>query len=79
MKRKKPINASDIGKTLYCPHSHYLSKIHKVGANTQTKLAYGNKKHNQVSRVATKQDKGSFVAGYVIITVIIVLYVLYVN
>lgn len=66
MKINKMISASSIGKTVYCPHAHYLSTKHKVGKNTQSNFNYGDKKHLQVSDVAEKQDKRCFVASYAI-------------
>ncbi len=62
---KKIINASDIGKTAYCPKAHYLSTKHRHGWDTQQRLNTGNYKHNQMTkRAMTKQDKRCFVASY---------------
>ncbi len=40
------VTASEIGKTAYCPHGHYLSTIHKADRRTLKRLAYGNKMHD---------------------------------
>ena len=66
MKTNKMISASSIGKTVYCPHAHYLSTKHKVGVHTQSRLNYGDNKHLHVGKIAEKQDKRCFVASYAI-------------
>ncbi len=47
------INASDIGKTAYCPHSHYLSTKRAAGKDTKKRLKQGTEKHEWLDKQAT--------------------------
>lgn len=42
------VTASEIGKTAYCPHAHYLSTKHANDKATRKRLAHGNKMHSSL-------------------------------
>jgi CRISPR/Cas system-associated exonuclease Cas4 (RecB family) len=69
--KEKYINASDIGKTAYCPHSHYLSTKHGPTKETKKRLKQGIKKHERLDKQASKPS--AFRYSYIISLLIIAL------
>ena len=50
MKRSKIANASDIGKTAFCPHGHYLSLNHAPDKASKARMKQGNIKHDKLTK-----------------------------
>lgn len=60
----KVVSASEVGKTAYCPHAHYLSKHTKVSSKTKASFNYGDKQHKSITKLAKEQNGPCFVASY---------------
>jgi hypothetical protein len=70
------VTASEIGKTTYCPHAHYLSTKHSVDRTTRKRLAHGNKMHSALgerSEQLNTRSKLDIVINVILAAVIVVL------
>tara|TARA_R110000737_G_scaffold329115_1_gene344079 strand:- start:820 stop:1056 length:237 start_codon:yes stop_codon:yes gene_type:complete len=72
--KEKYTTASDIGKTAYCPHSHYLSTKYAPTKEAKKRLKQGKQKHAHLDKQASKASSLGYGKLILILVVIAVVY-----
>lgn len=66
--RKTIVSASDIGKTTYCPHAHYLSTKFRVDKVSHKRLQQGTYKHELLNK---KVESRSFFSLFIKVVLLV--------
>lgn len=61
MKNNKVVCASDVGKTAFCPHAHYLSTKFSPDKVSRKRMAVGTKKHDRLTRIEKRSGDSNWI------------------